>query len=399
MSTANSLPHLPARRRGQKGIALPVALFTMSALLAVAASSLIVGSAGIRATRSYRGAAQVHLAAESGLSEALQVINGPGVINFQNDVVNQWGTIYGTQVRSFAPLSGFTYFVQQPQPGANPTNSGRLIATAWGPEGVKNVVVANLTRSSIPTTAPGAIYLASDATTNSDFQGNTFAVDGTDHNYTGGAGPGSPVPGLSTRNQTNTLEAIASLSGGQIDNILGLGFLAGPPMVPSVMTSPAAPSVAQIDQMAIDLLLLAHVTNNNDNINGNATFGTTAAPQITHFPQSTEISGNGNATGAGILIVDGDLIINGNFNFKGLVLVRGRTQVGTTGITGNATVYGTLWTNDVNLSVGGSAICYYSTQALALANQVGGGGALPSPMLLTSLVDCAAVASGTGGCP
>ena len=54
----------------------------------------------------------------------------------------------------------------------------------------------------------------------------------------------------------------------------------------------------------------------------------------------------------------------------------------------------------MNLSVGGSAVCNYSTQALALANQVGGGGALPSPMQLTSLIDCAEVPSGlASGCP
>ena len=92
----------------------------------------------------------------------------------------------------------------------------------------------------------------------------------------------------------------------------------------------------------------------------------------------------------------------GSLTFKGLVLVRGRTSVSSdneTTLTGNATFYGSMWTNDLNLTVGGSAIAYYSSDALALANLVGGGGALPAPLVVTSIADCAAVPSGSGGCP
>ena len=70
-----------------------------------------------------------------------------------------------------------------------------------------------------------------------------------------------------------------------------------------------------------------------------------------------------------------------------------------TEVTGNATIYGSLWTEDLRLTVSGSSITNYSTQALALANQVSGGGALPAPLRVTSLVDCSEVPSGSGGCP
>src|SRR3989442_9263373 len=49
-------------------------------------------------------------------------------------------------------------------------------------------------------------------------------------------------------------------------------------------------------------------------------------------------------------------------------------------VIGNATIYGSLWTQDIDLNVGGSAVVNYSTQALALANQVGGTHPLPSPL-------------------
>ena len=38
-------------------------------------------------------------------------------------------------------------------------------------------------------------------------------------------------------------------------------------------------------------------------------------------------------------------------------------------------------------------------KALALANQAQGGGALPSPITVSSLADCAQVPAGVGGCP
>jgi hypothetical protein len=385
-------------------MALVLTLFAIATLLMVAAAGLNIGSASVQATRNFRGASRVHMVAEAGISEALQVINGPGVIHLQNDVVAPWGGIYGTQNKTFSPHTGFSYYVSPFSSVADPKNNGRLVAKAYGPEGEFNAVVASVIRSDVPVTAPGAIYLATDDATNANFQGNAFAVDGNDHNYTGGFGPNPPVPGISTRNNTNTQEAINSLNGAQMDNITGLNFYAGPPIVPSILTSPAAPSSAQLSQMIDDILAGPPVVagNNITQVNGNAIFGTTAAPVVTYFnnPGGVVIKGNGNASGAGIMVVEGDLTVQGTLDFKGLILVRGKTSIDAdTTVTGNATVYGSLWTSDLNLNVGGSAIVYYSTQALALADQVMPDGALPAPLLVTQIADCALVAPGVGGCP
>ena len=389
--------------RREKGMALVLTLFAIATLLMVAAVGLNIGSASVQATRNYRGASRVHMVAEAGISEALQIINGPGVVHLQNDVVSPWGTIYGTQNKTFSPHAGYSYYVSTYADAADPKNKGRLVAKSYGSEGELNSVVATIIRSDVPTTAPGAIYLASDSATNSNFQGNAFAVDGNDHNYTGGYGPNPPVPGISTRNDSNTQEAINSLNSGQKDNVTGLNYSAGPPIVPAISTSPAAPSAAQLSTMINDILADPMVVNINDsNINGNVTFGTTAAPQITYLSNATGVTlkANGNASGAGILIVESDFTIQGSLDFKGLILVRGKTSVeADTNVTGNATVYGSLWTGDLNLNVGGSAILYYSTQALALANQVIPNGALPAPVKVTQLADCALVAPGVGGCP
>jgi len=386
-------------------MALVLTLFAIATLLMVAAAGMNIGSANVQQTRNYRGATRVHMVAEAGISQALQIINGPGVIHMQNDVVGPWSGIYGTGNRGFAPHSGYSYYVSPFSNGADPKNKGRLVGKAYGKEGEYNVVVASVIRSDVPTTAPGAIYLASDTPTNSTFVGNAFVVDGNDHNYTGGYGPNPPIPGISTRNDTNTQEAINSLNAAQKDNVTGLNFSMGPPVVPSINASPAAPTAAQLSQMIDDILATpppAKVTWPDNTVNGNVTFGTTAAPQITYFPDpsGTTIKANGNASGAGIMVVEGDLTIKGTLNFKGLILVRGKTNVeADTEVIGNATIYGSLWTSDVNLNVGGSAIVYFSTQALALANQVIPFGALPAPLKVTQIADCALVASGVGGCP
>jgi hypothetical protein len=391
-------------RRGERGMALVLTLFAIATLLMVAAAGLNIGSSSVQATRNFRGASRVHMVAEAGISEALQIINGPGVINLANDVVAPWGGIYGSANKTFSPNGGFSYYVSPTASATDPVNAGRLVAKAYGPEGEYNAVVASVIRSDVPSTAPGAIYLANDSATNATFQGNAFAVDGNDHNYTGGYGPNPPVPGISTRNATNTSEAIASLNGAQQDNVTGLNYSAGPPVVPSISTSPAAPTAAMLSQMINDILAgpPAVVPNTSTQINGNATFGTTAAPAVTYF-NSTDgitIKANGNASGAGIMIVEGDLTIQGSLDFKGLILVRGKTSVeADTTVTGNATVYGSLWTSDLNLNVGGSAIVYYSTQALALADQVSPSGALPAALKVTQIADCALVAAGVGGCP
>ncbi len=397
----NARPPKRATRPADSGMAFVLALFALTTIAMALTSALLVASSDIRATRNYREASQVHFVAESAISHAMQVVNGPGVVNFQNDVVTPWGTLFG---RTFGPVGGYTYTVSSFTDPVDVIDLGSLVATSTGPEGVRNVVVARVRRSNIPATAPGAIYLSQDGQTNATFNGTGFHIDGNDHNYTGGlANPNHPIPGLSTRNDTNTQEAINSLSANQRNDVIGLGYIAGSPSVPSIFTSPAAPTPAQLNQLAADLLTRPGVVSVGDTqVQGNATFGTEAQPQITYFNNAggITIKANGNSSGAGVMIVEGDLTIQGSIEFKGLIIVRGRTQViGTTNDTGNATVYGSLWTNDLNLTVGGSALLYYSTQALSLANQVSGGAALPTPIEVTSLIDCSQAVAGTGGCP
>src|SRR5206468_6981783 len=123
-------------------------------------------------------------------ADALQLMNGAGVVNLQNDGPAR----LPTASQSFTPLAGFRYVVIAVADAGNPANAGRLMSTASGPNGERNVVVANVVRSNFPLTAPGVIYLATDAQTNSTFLGNAFTVDGNDHTLDGAATAGTPIP-------------------------------------------------------------------------------------------------------------------------------------------------------------------------------------------------------------
>jgi hypothetical protein len=191
-----------------------------------------------------------------------------------------------------------------------------------------------------------------------------------------------------------------------MDNVTGYGYNPGPPTVPSVQTSPVGPSQSQLNQIIDELLTRPFVECADHTINNSSTctYGTTEAPQITYLSNNggTIVRGNGSINGAGILIVESNLTVQGTLDFKGLILVRGPTQIdydAETSVSGTATLYGALWTTDLAFDVGGSAIVQYSTQALALADQSGGGGALPAPVTIASLIDCSVVPVGTNGCP
>src|SRR5207245_4460530 len=139
------------------GIAMAIALFAMTVFVLVIASSMLVGSADIRATRNYRLTTQVHFVAESGILQAVQVANqsaGIGVENFQNDVVDNWNTLWAPSTKSVTAPPGLTYSVLASQ---NDANSAYFRATALGPEAATNTLVARVARYIIPETQRAAL--------------------------------------------------------------------------------------------------------------------------------------------------------------------------------------------------------------------------------------------------
>jgi hypothetical protein len=402
------------RRRAQSGASLAIAMFTMSALLVSATGGLLVASSNTFATRNYRGTQQVRFVAESALAQALQTFNQNGIRDFQADVVNQWTARYGTGARDFTPLPGFTYTVRAQADVADPINRGFFIATARGPENTMSVATASLVRSVAPFQTPGALHLARNGATNSSFSGDGFVIDGNDRRLNGLPGANAPIPGMSTLRDANTQEAIGSLAANQRDNVKGEGYLGGPPALPSVKTMPYAPNATQVNALVNNWLNMPHRTvalPDVLNLLNPPVYGTEANPEITHMTFLGGVRVLSKLTGAGILIVDSDLTIIGTFQWKGLVVVRGKFNIVTETVSllngilpitqsssGNVLVQGSVWTNDVQVGVGGAAQIYYSSEALALAQLAGPGQTVNQPLAITSIADCGQVAAGVSGC-
>jgi cysteine-rich repeat protein len=213
------------------------------------------------------------------------------------------------------------------------------------------------------------VYLPGDAPAASAFTGNSFFIDGHDHTLTSEPGTAAPVVGIATHTEANAQAARDGLAQVQADNVQGLGFDPGPPIVPSIARV-AGPDSSALDQFVNDLLAAPHVESSAAIIN-NATFidfGSHAAPHVTHLAgQGAGVveKNNGNIDGAGILIVDDAFTVQGNFTWEGLVIVGGPLSVA-----GSALVWGSVWTTQVTLVAGGNAQFYYSSDGLGAAGSL-----------------------------
>jgi hypothetical protein len=360
-------------RCNEHGSSMVFVLLVLFAILTLGLAGLSSARFGLTLSNNYQTGAQAEQAAESGLIHTVHAINNTGgVTSFLTDVANttSWNALMGTSALSMPGYSNIQYtvnYLSNPAPtaaniwissiGQAPGSSQRTISERLGV---------------LPPYSCGAIDLVNTGISAS-FQGTSFSVDGNDY-AVGATTPtagSTPTLGISTRTQTdaNTVTSALNAGGQQADvtgtPVTGQVASVGPctgvsdsrltnRIVPTILSQPSPPVVSLP----------------GGNVNGNVTLGTVAAPQITYYSGDTTIKANGNASGSGIMIVNGALTIQGNLDFTGLVIVLGTTQITT--VTGNADVYGALWTTDLSLSVGGSAAVRYSSQSLALANSIPG---------------------------
>jgi Tfp pilus assembly protein PilX len=357
---------------GERGSSMVFALLVLFAILSLGVAGLSGASFGLTLSNNYRTGVQAEQAAESGLIHTVRAINNTGgVMSFLTDVANtaSWSSLMGTSALQMPGYSNVLYTVNYSNsPAATATNMW-ITSTGQAPGQSQRTVSERL--GLLPPYSCGAIDLPSSGIS-ANFTGNAFSVDGNDYAIgatTPTAGAASTL-GISTRSQTDVTTLLDALSSQQEDNVDGTAVTN---QVASVATC-TGPSPTRLRDNIVPTILGQPsppvVTLSGGNINGNVTLGTIAAPQITHYNSSTTLKGNGNASGAGILIVDGGLTIQGSLEFTGLIIVIGTTQITT--VTGNATVYGAIWTTDLSLSVGGSAAVRYSSPSLALANSIPG---------------------------
>jgi len=384
--------------KNQRGATLLITLLAMIVISMVAASGFLVGSAGVRATRNYRGASQVHYVAESGIAEALQIVNVPGILDFQQDILTEWTTLFGIGPKPFAPMPGYTYQVTPVVNLADPANLGTFMATATGPEGVTNTVVASINRVQFPVAPPGAVFLSSPTPVSPIIDpAASFLIDGKDYTLAGAAGTALPRPGIAARLEDQTALVMAALTPAQRALVQGTGYVAGPPVTPSVLTANVTPTPAQLDGIVDGLLELpSALTQLLSSILGILPIGSVLSPALVDFPNNLTVGLLGTLNATGLSVMQGDLDVRGTVVFKGQMVVRGTVRVRNGG---SLTVYGSLWANNLRLEAGSSTVVRYSSEALGLASVANAGLQHLLPIQLTRLTDCAQVPSGVGGCP
>jgi Tfp pilus assembly protein PilX len=376
----------PVPLDNEHGMALVTTVLLLTVFLSLGAFAIQYSAVDTKIANNHITGTQALNVAESGLAHALRTMNSIGVTNFQTDVVARWNTLFTPNPKSMPNIPQVTYQVAVAA-GADPVNIGTITVTALGDSRAKRVIQAKIRRTP-GYDGRGALYLASD-TVSPTFNGSAFEIDGNDHNLAGQpVAGGSVLPGISTRNDSVTSAVKGELNNSQIPSVQGAGYSTDP-LSPSVLTT-GGPSVSDLDQIINDVLARPGVQTVNDNqLTGNSTMGTCATPQITHLTSSS-VEFAGNTLGCGILIADGNVKITGSLDFTGWIIVRGETDINAqqqddTTVLGNATILGSLWTGDLNVRVGGSAIIDYSSQALALADAVANGGnPIPRPMMITA---------------
>ncbi len=193
-----------------------------------------------------------------------------------------------------------------------------IIITSAGRRGSGNkIVTVEAIKWPLPP-VPGSVYTEGSM----NFNGNSFYVDGKDHNASAPYDTVSgapPLPGIATPNDPN---AIASaLGGNQADNVQGSG---SDPSVRSSQVNLDLAAMAAAWSQASDITI--NGDSNNPNTSGWGSMSTTPITlKVVHVAGDLHISGN--SSGAGVLVVDGDFDLSGSFNWNGVVLVLGDVTV------------------------------------------------------------------------
>ena len=201
-------------------------------------------------------------------------------------------------------------------PPAENTTRGlpKLIVTAQGRRGLgTKIVTVEAVKWPLPP-IPGSVYTEAPI----NFNGNSFYIDGHDHNASAPndtVAGATPLLGISTPNDPTVISG--ALNGQQADNVQGSG--SDPSVGTSTVNLDLQALAASWNQMA-DITLAGPLNNPST-----STWGSIGDLKIVHVAGDLQVSGN--ASGAGVLVVDGNFEMSGTFSWSGVVLVLGDVTI------------------------------------------------------------------------
>jgi hypothetical protein len=188
----------------------------------------------------------------------------------------------------------------------------------------------------------------------------TPLITGNNTNINGTAGNGAAsVPGLSIVPPATTATLLGELSPLEQSKVQGPG---GPPSLGVANPIPLDEIVAVVANSASLVLTNASYTG--------LQFGNGDAGTAVIAYRDGDVKIGGNSRGAGILVVTGDLEVKGTFRFDGVIIVLGNILQSA----GTATIYGAIVQGPAGggIDLRGTFSLYFSEQAIALANSIGG---------------------------
>jgi hypothetical protein len=240
----------------------------------------------------------------------------------------------------------------------------RIVSTAF--DGDNSVTLEKQVQEIVaPVPRVGAAYVDPDVAL--DLKGNSFIIDGDDHNPDGTDGPGEDLHGLTTAEGDppgdNEAALLAQIDGKHYDQILGVG---------------GEPSIGEASGVDIDALVAQYESSAHTGLASgtysNVTWGDWDADDLRILVAEGDIHLSGTGEGAGVLVVDGDLTMSGQFTFYGLVIVRGDIKLAGGGA--GIHVWGTVLvkesianTTESELTVSGTTEIYYSSAVLDKVEQ------------------------------
>jgi len=317
-------------------------------------------SAGVLVTSGGRNKeAQTHLAAE----RALQLAEAGADWGITQIRIRSGTIPTDTSTTTVSDVGAFTCRYATGCPGhTSDANYTQVLATGTA-GGVSRTVRVVLHKAIVVPTFDAAVQL-NVAVPILDLNGNSFTIQGADHNIDGTVASGASKYGIASPATVSSLTA--QIASKNIDQITGLGWSSGTPSVGQV-------SMIDLNGLFSSVIAGATVMVPSGTQTGLA-LGTATSGGTVMAYCNNDLHLSGSNSGAGILAVDGDLDISGGFLWTGIILVRGRVTL--TGGGGGKRLIGALAvgqditssTSTTTIDATGTVDLLYSGAAVQLAS-------------------------------
>src|SRR3990172_11659395 len=114
-----------SRLRNERGIALIITFLVLIVFLSLSAFALQFSGLDFKTANNQTTGAQALYVAEAGLTHALLTINRMGVVDFNQDIVTSWSTIFSPNPTSMPGASQFSYRVEVTNDPNEPGNTNK----------------------------------------------------------------------------------------------------------------------------------------------------------------------------------------------------------------------------------------------------------------------------------